>query len=162
MSHLNVWILAFSTNFCPIKTDLSGNTSWPQAWGFQKLAKIEHFGIFNDLLSFQNVNVARNVEFDFFSDFQTTCLRLLNQTSTSLRICISTWNKVNPNKLSRWFFFFVILCKKKSLNWKDICYARWYVNKFTIFWLLWSGFLVNSKLSYIADNVYMPATQGQA
>ena len=36
-------ILAFSTNFCPIKTDLSGNTVWPQASGFQKLAKIEHF-----------------------------------------------------------------------------------------------------------------------
>ena len=31
MSHLNFWILAFSTNFCPIKTDLSGNTVWPQA-----------------------------------------------------------------------------------------------------------------------------------
>ena len=43
MSHLNFWILAFSTNFCPIRTDLSGNTVWQQAWGFQKLAKIEHF-----------------------------------------------------------------------------------------------------------------------
>ena len=31
MSHLNLWILAFSTNFCPIKTDLSGITVWPQA-----------------------------------------------------------------------------------------------------------------------------------
>ena len=26
MSYLNFLILAFSTNFCPIKTDLSGNT----------------------------------------------------------------------------------------------------------------------------------------
>ena len=43
MSHLNFWILAFSTNFCPIKTDLSGNTVWPQASGFQKLAKMDHF-----------------------------------------------------------------------------------------------------------------------
>ena len=43
MSHLNVWILAFSTNFCPIKADLSGNTVWPQALRFQKLAKIDHF-----------------------------------------------------------------------------------------------------------------------
>ena len=43
MSHLNFWILAFSTNFCPIKTDLSGNTVWPQALGFQKLAKLDHF-----------------------------------------------------------------------------------------------------------------------
>ena len=43
MSHLNYLILAFSTNFCPIKTDLSGNTVWPQASGFQKLAKMDHF-----------------------------------------------------------------------------------------------------------------------
>ena len=43
MSHLNFWILAFSTNFWPIKTDLSGNTVWPQASGFQKLAKMDHF-----------------------------------------------------------------------------------------------------------------------
>ena len=36
------------------------------------------FGIFNQLLSTQNVNVARfarNVEWDFFCDFQTPCKR---------------------------------------------------------------------------------------
>ena len=43
MSHLIFLILAFSTNFCPIKIDLSGNTVWPQASDFQKLAKMEHF-----------------------------------------------------------------------------------------------------------------------
>ena len=42
MSHLNFGILAFSTNFCPIKTYLSGNTVWPFE-GFQKLAKLDHF-----------------------------------------------------------------------------------------------------------------------
>ena len=42
MSHLSFWILAFSTNFWPIKTDLSGNPVWPQALGFQKLA---HFSM---------------------------------------------------------------------------------------------------------------------
>ena len=46
MSHLNFWILAFSTNFCPITTDLPGNTVWPQASYFQKLAKMDHFGHF--------------------------------------------------------------------------------------------------------------------
>ena len=46
MSHLYFWILAFSTNFCPIKTDLSGNTVWPQALEFQKLVKMNHFGHF--------------------------------------------------------------------------------------------------------------------
>ena len=43
MSYLNFWILAFSANFCPIKTDLYGKTIWPQALGFQKLAKMDHF-----------------------------------------------------------------------------------------------------------------------
>ena len=37
------FILAFSTNFRPNKSDLSGNTVWPQASGFQKLAKMDHF-----------------------------------------------------------------------------------------------------------------------
>ena len=36
-SKCRIWILAFSTNFCPIKSDLSGNTVWPQASDFQKL-----------------------------------------------------------------------------------------------------------------------------
>ena len=43
MSNLNFWILAFSTNFFLSKTDLSGNTVWPQASGVQKLAKMDHF-----------------------------------------------------------------------------------------------------------------------
>ena len=30
ISYLNFSTLAFSTNFCPIKSDLSGNTVWPQ------------------------------------------------------------------------------------------------------------------------------------
>ena len=36
MSHLSFWILAFSTNFWPTKTDLSGTSVWPEALGFQK------------------------------------------------------------------------------------------------------------------------------
>ena len=43
-------------NFCPIKIDISGNTFWPQALGFQKLAKMNIFGIFNELLSTHYVN----------------------------------------------------------------------------------------------------------
>ena len=41
-----------------------------------RFSKWTIFGIFNELLSTQNVNVARfarNVEWDFFSDFQTPC-----------------------------------------------------------------------------------------
>ena len=29
-------------NFCPIQRDLSGNTVWPPATGFQKLVKMDH------------------------------------------------------------------------------------------------------------------------
>ena len=43
MSHLNFGVLPFPTNFCPIKTDMSGNTVWPQASGFQNLAKMDNF-----------------------------------------------------------------------------------------------------------------------
>ena len=42
-SKCRIWILAVSTNFCPIKTDLSGNPVWTQASGFQKLAKMDDF-----------------------------------------------------------------------------------------------------------------------
>ena len=57
-----------------MKSDLSGNSVWLQASGFQQLVKI--FGIFNELLSTLNVNFtrfARNVEWDFFAYFQTAC-----------------------------------------------------------------------------------------
>ena len=43
MSHLSFWILAFSINICPSKTDLSGNTVWPEASGFQKIVKMDYF-----------------------------------------------------------------------------------------------------------------------
>ena len=42
-SKCRICILACSTNFCPIKSDLSGNIAWPQASGFQKLAIMDHF-----------------------------------------------------------------------------------------------------------------------
>ena len=35
--------LTFSINFCPIKIDLSGNTVWPQASGFEKLTQMDLF-----------------------------------------------------------------------------------------------------------------------
>ena len=64
MSHLNFDIF---TIFLPIKSDLSGNTVRPEKSGFSI------FGIFNELLSTQNVHVARyarNVECDSYG-FQT-------------------------------------------------------------------------------------------
>ena len=37
--------MVFSTNFCPIEIDLSGNAVWPQDSVFQKLAELTIFGI---------------------------------------------------------------------------------------------------------------------
>ena len=71
MSHLNFSIFGISINFCPKKSGLSGNTAWPQAAGFQKLVKVDHFWHFNELLSTQHENLARfsgNFEWDFFCD----------------------------------------------------------------------------------------------
>ena len=42
-------ILAFLINFCPFKTDLSGNTVWTKVSGFQNSPKSMIFGIFNEL-----------------------------------------------------------------------------------------------------------------
>ena len=44
----------------------------------KKIVKLLIFGIFDKLLSTQNVNVARfarNIEGDFFCDFQTPCIQ---------------------------------------------------------------------------------------
>ena len=69
MSHFSNIILASSTNVFPIESDLSGNT-------LSQTRQIGLFGIFKELLSTHNVNVARfarNVECDFFCDFQPLC-----------------------------------------------------------------------------------------
>ena len=51
MSHLNLSSTVFSTNFYPIKIDMSGNTVWQQAVLFKNSPKLTIFGIFNELLS---------------------------------------------------------------------------------------------------------------
>ena len=54
-----------------MKSDLSGNPVWPKNSGCQDSSK---WTIFDELLSTQNVNVARfarNIECDFLDDFQT-------------------------------------------------------------------------------------------
>ena len=74
-----IWFLNLGIfhQFCLIKV---GNTIWPKASGFQKLAKLTIFGIFNEVLPTVKVNgarFARNVEWDFFCDFRTLlCTRL--------------------------------------------------------------------------------------
>ena len=72
--------LAFSTNFCPIKTDLSGNTVWPKLQVFKNSPN----GQF----------LARNIEWDFFCDFQTSW----NLTSHSFDFFIC------PTLIVKWEF----------------------------------------------------------
>ena len=64
MSFLHFSILEISTNFCPIKIELSSNTV---------------LGNFDQFLSTQNVNVARNFQWDFFCDFRTSCFLGINK-----------------------------------------------------------------------------------
>ena len=72
-------ILAFSTNFCTIKIDLSGNTVWQQTSGFQKLAKIDHFGQFqwtfahSTFCSFK-IDLSGNTVWQHFFGFQKFAL----------------------------------------------------------------------------------------
>ena len=83
-------ILAFSQIFVPLKSYLSGNTIWPQASNFKNSPKLTIFGIFNELLSTQNVNVARFalVEWDFFCNFKhcvLTCGQIFSQNLSPVR-----------------------------------------------------------------------------
>ena len=75
-SKCRLWILAFSTNFFLIKTDLSGTLFDRKLQFFKNSPKWTIFLAF--LINFcpLKVNVARfarNVEWDFFCDFQTPC-----------------------------------------------------------------------------------------
>ena len=59
----------------PVLLEHSGWKS-PKKSHFRKITKLTIFGIFNQLLSTQNVSVARfarNFEWDFFCDFQPLC-----------------------------------------------------------------------------------------
>ena len=72
-----------STNFWPIKTDLSGNTVWPKASRFQKLAKMDHFWHFSlTFVQSKSVNVA--VEWEFFCHFQTLCSSIIMKISQEI------------------------------------------------------------------------------
>ena len=67
--------LAFSINFCQIKINLSGNTVWPQASVFLKLAKLAHFCLLT--LNVNLARFARNVKWDFSIIFKH-CVPILS------------------------------------------------------------------------------------
>ena len=96
MSHLS-WILAFSINFCHILKVTCLVTLFDHKLQVFKISsKWTIFGIFNELLSTQNVNVARfarNVEWDFFCDFKH-CALLLNMSTYQI-VSMSCKRKVS-------------------------------------------------------------------
>ena len=76
MSHLSFSILTFFINIFPIKIDRSVILFDRKLQIFKNSPKLTISGIFNELLSTQNVNVARfarNAKCDFFCDFHTPC-----------------------------------------------------------------------------------------
>ena len=88
MSHLNISILVFSSNFVLLKVTCLVTLFDRKHELFKNSPNWTIFGIFNELLSTQNVNVAyfaRNVESDFFCDFRTPC---------SLEILMRKINKI--------------------------------------------------------------------
>ena len=64
------WI--FLANFCPINTDFSRITVWPQASCFPKFAKTNQFLVFA-VFFFNVARFARNVEWDLILWFSTPC-----------------------------------------------------------------------------------------
>ena len=84
-----IWGFKF-WHFSPI-FDLFGNTVWPEASDFQKNSqKWTIFGIFNWLLSTQNVNVARfarNVGMRLFMWYSNTVL----SSNWVVKLCWSNW-----------------------------------------------------------------------
>ena len=74
MSHLNLDSLTFSTNFCLFKSSLSGNSVWPHASGFQKLAKMDHFLAF--LMKFYPRS--QYLRRHFWEDFKHSEYRTIN------------------------------------------------------------------------------------
>ena len=70
-------MLAFSSNFCTIKNDLSGNTVWLQGSGFQKLAQINQFLAF--LMNFCQLKM----------QIQLASLAMMNETfSVIFKHCV--------------------------------------------------------------------------
>ena len=78
MSHLNFWIWHFPPIFVFLKLTCLVTLLDRKLQVFKNSPNWTIFGIFNQLLSTQNVNVARyarNVECDFFCNFQTPCIK---------------------------------------------------------------------------------------
>ena len=89
MLHLIFLILAFSTNFPLLKVTCLVTLFDRKLQIFKNSPKLIIFGIFHELLSTQNVNVAgfaRNIECDFSVDFHTRCYTFIAHNTFNLGI----------------------------------------------------------------------------
>ena len=95
---LNFLILAFFTTFVLLRLTYLVTLFGRKFQVFKKSPKLTIFGIFNQFLSTQNVNVARfarNVECDFLGDFQTLwLLPILRQTVSNAMMNIFVQRRI--------------------------------------------------------------------
>ena len=114
MSHLHLGILAFSTNFCPVKIDLSGNTVWPQASGFQNLAKMDLFWHLE--LTFDHSNCKRSL-------LRSQCwMRLflwLSNTVLHLGIALHLMSPVKCRSTKATFIYCTTKVDTRGDTWKN-------------------------------------------
>ena len=135
--HLNFWILAFSTNFCPIRTSLSGNTVWPKASGFQKLAKIDQNWPFLIKLC-PRKRRQNGFEFLKWSRVASNDFKWFQMTSNGLE-----WPRMTSNSL-KWPLKAFSILKLKCYNWlcEVICWNL-LIELFSTKWLeFFHNFLV--------------------
>ena len=105
MSHLSFSILAFFIYFWLLKSDLSDNTVWPQASGFQKLAKIDLFCHF--YWTFAHSKCKRSLLrsqcwMRLFCDFQTTVAYPNPNNKEHLSVCLSVCSPFACNSGPTW------------------------------------------------------------
>ena len=121
LSHMSFSILTFSTNFCPIKIDQSGNTVWPIASDFQKLVKIHHIWLFYELLSTPNVNFARLI-----CSLQSSLTVTLN--FCSLRSYFAVHNSIFESPKSTCRVLLTAKVVDGYLSWAWLSHVLWYLS----------------------------------
>ena len=102
MSQFYFSILAFSTKFLPIKTDMSGNSVWPQVLGFPKFAKLDHFWYV--LMNFCPLNVRSQCWMRLLWFSNTVIFSFEVQLARHSRLVLCYWPKLWLIQFKRLFW----------------------------------------------------------
>ena len=111
-------------NFCPFKSDLSGNTVCLQASGCQNSQKMDLFGTFNELLSTFNCkrsSLRSQCWMLLFGRFSNTVLSLLQAWNFGRKKCWKIKKKIRARFTGRFFF------QKKFVHFLTNAHERWIV-----------------------------------